>query len=47
MNIDKSPMMRGIKLWNVIPQSIQRALTKVKFKNGITSCTADFCVKQL
>ena len=34
MNIAKSPMMRGIKLWNVIPLSIQRALTKVKFKKG-------------
>ena len=35
MNIDKSPMLRGIKVWNVIPQVIQRALTKVKFKTGI------------
>ena len=47
MNIDKSPMMRAIKLWNVIPQSIQHALTKVNFKNGINNCTANYCGKQL
>ena len=27
--------MRGVKLWNVIPEAIQRVLTKVKFKIGI------------
>ena len=31
----KSPMYRGIKLWNMIPEDVQRALTKVKFKTGI------------
>ena len=33
--IDKSPMFRGIKLWDQIPQTVQRALTKVKFKKGL------------
>ena len=31
----KSPMNRGIKLWNMIPENIQRSVTKVKFKAGI------------
>ena len=31
----KSPMHRGIKLWNMIPEDIQRSVTKVKFKAGI------------
>ena len=31
----KSPMYRGIKLWDMIPEDIQRSLTKVKFKRGI------------
>ena len=31
----KNPMFRGIKLWNMIPEDVQRALTKVKFKTGI------------
>ena len=35
MNIGKSQMLRGVKLWNEIPQAIQHALTKVKFKIGI------------
>ena len=33
--IDKSPMLRGIRLLDQIPQAIQRALTKVKFKTGL------------
>ena len=28
----KSPMSRGIRLWNRIPQAIQRSTIKVKFK---------------
>ena len=28
----KSPLSRGIKIWDRIPQAIQRSLTKVKFK---------------
>ena len=35
--LDKSPMLRGIRLWDQIPQAVQRALTKVKFKSGIRS----------
>ena len=31
----KSPLTRGIKLWNMIPESIQRSVTKVKFKAKI------------
>ena len=31
----KSPMNRGITLWNMIPENIQRAVTKVKFKAGL------------
>ena len=27
--IERSPMYRGIKLWNAIPQALQRATTKV------------------
>ena len=33
--IEKSPMFRGIRLWDRVPQAIQRALTKVKFKLGL------------
>ena len=33
--LEKCPMLRGIRLWDQIPQSVQRALTKVKFKTGI------------
>ena len=33
--IERSPMYRGIKLWNTIPQALQRATTKVKFKTGL------------
>ena len=33
--IDKSPMIRGIKIWNLIPCEIQRATTKVKFKTSL------------
>ena len=36
-SIEKSPMNRGKKLWDMIPQAVQRALTKVKFKAGIRS----------
>ena len=31
----KSPLYRGIKLWDTIPESIQRSTTKVKFKSQI------------
>ena len=31
----KSPLSRGIKLWDRIPLAIQRSVTKVKFKNQI------------
>ena len=31
----KSPMSRGIKIGNRIPQAIQRSVTKVKFKNEL------------
>ena len=31
----KSPLYRGIKLWDMIPESIQRSLTKVKLKRLI------------
>ena len=30
----KSPLIRGIKLWDRIPLAIQRSVTKVKFKNN-------------
>ena len=35
VGLDKSPMLRGVRLWDQIPQSVQRALTKVKFKAGL------------
>ena len=31
----KSPLYRGTKLWNCIPENIQRSTTKVKFKTQI------------
>ena len=31
----KSPLSRGIKLWDRIPLAIQRSVTKVKFKNNL------------
>ena len=33
----KSPLSRGIKIWDRIPQAIQRSLTKVKFKRALKS----------
>ena len=30
----KSPLSRGIKIWDRIPQAIQRSLTKVKFERA-------------
>ena len=33
--ITKSPLYRGIKLWDMIPDNIQRSVTKVKFKQQI------------
>ena len=31
----KSPLSLGIALWDRIPESVQKATTKVKFKGGI------------
>ena len=31
----KSPLSRGIKIWDRIPHAIQRSTTKVKFKNSL------------
>ena len=31
----KSPFSRGVKLWDQIPENIQKALTKVKFKAAL------------
>ena len=31
----KSPLYRGIKLWDMIPESVQRSTTKVKFKSNL------------
>ena len=39
--IDKSSLSRGITLWNKIPSMLQRATTKVKFKNGIRKILLD------
>ena len=33
--IKKSPMMRGIKIWDMLPSGLQRATTKVKFKTEL------------
>ena len=33
--IEKSPMMRGIKIWDMLPSGLQRATTKVKFKTEL------------
>ena len=33
--IEKSPMMRGIKIWDMLPPGLQRATTKVKFKTEL------------
>ena len=40
MGLDKSPMLRGIRLWDQIPQAVQRALTKVTFKIGMRHACA-------
>ena len=37
----KSPLSRGITVWDRIPESIQRSTTKVKFKNGIQPILTD------
>ena len=39
----KSPMYRGVTLWDMIPQSIQRSLTKVKFKREIKTVPLGTC----
>ena len=31
----KSPLSRGITMWDRIPESVQRSTTKVKFKRDI------------
>ena len=33
--VEKSPMMRGIKIWYMLPPGLQRATTKVKFKTEL------------
>ena len=33
--IKKSPFFRGLKLWDMIPDNIQRSVTKFKFKMGL------------
>ena len=35
--IMKSPLYRGVKLWDMIPEDIQRSVTKVKFKTMLKS----------
>ena len=37
----KSPHPRGIKMWDRIPESVQRSTTKVKFKKKIKPYIAD------
>ena len=34
-SIEKSCLHCGMKLWDMIPQDVQKALTKVKFKRGL------------
>ena len=33
--IEESPMMRGIKIWDMLPPGLQRATTKVKCKTEL------------
>ena len=33
----KSPNVRGIKVWEMLPSNVQKATIKVKFKNFIKS----------
>ena len=33
--VEKSPMMRGIKIWDMLPPGLQRTTTKVKFKTEL------------
>ena len=35
--IDKSPLSRGRKLWDMIPEDIQKSLTRVKFKRELAN----------
>ena len=29
----KSPLVRGVKLWEMLPEKVQKVTTKVKFKS--------------
>ena len=31
----KSPLVRGVKLWEMLPEKVQKATTKVKFKSFV------------
>ena len=31
----KGPLCRGVRLWNIIPEKVQRSVTKVRFKTSI------------
>ena len=31
----KSPLVRGVKLWEMLPEKVQIATTKVKFKSFV------------
>ena len=37
----KSPFLRGVTLWDRIPESVQWSTTKVKFKQGIKPHLSD------
>ena len=44
----KSPMSRGITMWDRITEAVQRSTTKVKFKKGINSILTDpYCDKDV
>ena len=38
--VKKSPYYRGITLWDRLPEGVQKATTKVKFKNEIENYMA-------
>ena len=39
--VQKSPYNRGVTLWDRLPVAVQRATTKVKFKNGLKGLFQD------
>ena len=41
----KSPMSRGISVWNYLPEKVQKTTTKVKFKSELRAYLPGFTLR--